>query len=329
MATEIKSWQIINDRLTPVSSSMSENGRKERDHLELWIKSNPEILGSDIAIIGEQVQTKSGPLDFIAIDEHGYITIIELKRDRLERSVIAQAIDYASDVASFDSEKLDEICQKFTGKPLSDYLDEKFDVNIEEIDVNQKQHILLVGFSITESLERMINWLSQNDVVVNAIYLQYIMTATGDELLSKTAIISEDVEREIKTRHTLRETSNSVGTYPLEALKEKLKRYFRNRKNRTVAIYIRDYFIPILLQKNVITREQLKQEFLTKEYASDLNEANQIVNQILRAIEIKGRDYLRQVVSYENPNDTSEKDNFSIRPEYKELVEKALTEWKN
>jgi hypothetical protein len=58
MATEIKTWQIVNGKLTVVNSSLPENKRKEREDLERWIKSNPEILGDDIAIIGEQVQTK-------------------------------------------------------------------------------------------------------------------------------------------------------------------------------------------------------------------------------------------------------------------------------
>jgi RecB family endonuclease NucS len=68
MTTEIKSWQIIGDKLSLVNSSLPKAGKKEKDHLEKWIKSNPEILGSDIAIIGEQVPTNSGPLDFLGID---------------------------------------------------------------------------------------------------------------------------------------------------------------------------------------------------------------------------------------------------------------------
>ena len=53
MATEIKTWQIVSGKLTHISSSLTANGRKEKEDLEVWIKSNPEILGNDIAIIGE------------------------------------------------------------------------------------------------------------------------------------------------------------------------------------------------------------------------------------------------------------------------------------
>ena len=68
--------------------------------LENWIKTKPDILGTDILIIGQQVYTKSGPLDFLAIDNNGNIVVVELKRDKLARVVLAQAIDYASDLST-------------------------------------------------------------------------------------------------------------------------------------------------------------------------------------------------------------------------------------
>lgn len=114
MASEIKTWQIVGDKLIPVKSSLPEAGRKEKDHLEQWIKSNPSILGEDIAIIGEQVQTASGPMDFLGIDSSGNTVIIELKRDRLPREALVQAIDYASDVSDWDLERFQTICKGYT-----------------------------------------------------------------------------------------------------------------------------------------------------------------------------------------------------------------------
>ncbi|MDR0306832.1 MAG: hypothetical protein LBI42_08345 [Chitinispirillales bacterium] len=91
MATEIKTWEIINGELNEVNSSLAENNRKEREDLEKWIKTNSKILGDDILVFGEQVWTKSGPLDYIGIDNTGNIVIVELKRDKLARDVLAQA----------------------------------------------------------------------------------------------------------------------------------------------------------------------------------------------------------------------------------------------
>lgn len=55
MATEIKTWEIVNGELIPIETSLIDSDRKEREHLEQWLKTNPKILGDDIQIIGEQV----------------------------------------------------------------------------------------------------------------------------------------------------------------------------------------------------------------------------------------------------------------------------------
>lgn len=127
MASEIKTWEIIDGKLVPLVSSLVADGKKEKNDLEKWIKSNPQILGEDIVVIGEQVQTSSGPMDFLGIDINGNSVIIELKRDKVPREAIAQAIDYASDVASWDVDKFREICQAFASQSLDDILQERFE----------------------------------------------------------------------------------------------------------------------------------------------------------------------------------------------------------
>ena len=133
MATRIKTWEIIDEELKETGESMIEMARKEKDHLEKWIKTNPKILGEDILIIGEQVYTKSGPLDFLGIDNSGNTVIVELKRDMLPRSVLTQAIDYASDVSSWDMNKLNEVCLEYSNQSLEDIISEKFEgIELEE-----------------------------------------------------------------------------------------------------------------------------------------------------------------------------------------------------
>jgi RecB family endonuclease NucS len=101
MTTEIKTWQIVKGELVDVKSSLVDKGRTEALDLEEWIISNPGIIGHGLTIIGQQVQTRSGPLDILAIDRQGNLVIVELKRDMLPREALAQGIDYASDVATW------------------------------------------------------------------------------------------------------------------------------------------------------------------------------------------------------------------------------------
>ena len=328
MATEIKTWQIVNGKLTHVSSSLVDNGRKEKDDLEQWIKSNPEILGNDIAIIGQQVQTKSGPLDFLGIDRFGNLVIVELKRDKLPREVLAQAIDYASDIASYEPDKLSEICQGFTEHALGDYLAEKFpDTNFEEVVVNQAQRLLLVGFAIEEPLHRMIEWLSEKyNVAINAIVLHYVKTTNGDELLSRTVIIPEEVEIEKvnKKKFTI-PMSDEPGTFEPEKLKELLKEYL-SREELHSGRRIKNVVLPLLLKNKVVTREQIKSELVNKGEASDLRQSGSIMSLISGQFGHEWKGFLRQAISYEYPNYPWEKDNFKLRPEYKELVKNLMQE---
>lgn len=198
MGTEIKFWQISGDKLSAISTDLRNEGRTEPYDLEPWLQSNPSIIGADIAVIGSQVMTKSGPIDLLAIDRSGNMVIIEIKREKLPREALAQAIDYASDVAEWGVDKIGEICSEYNHKPLIEFIGEAFpDADVESININEAQRIVLVGFSVESSLERMIEWLSDNySVNINAVILNYVKTVAGDELLAKTTVISEEAEQE-------------------------------------------------------------------------------------------------------------------------------------
>ncbi|MBK8451709.1 MAG: hypothetical protein IPL42_17525 [Saprospiraceae bacterium] len=251
----------------------------------------------------------------MGIDRDGNLVIIELKRDKLPREVLAQAIDYASDISSYEPDALNEICLKYSGQTLGDYLTEKFpDTNFEEVSVNQTQRLLLVGFAIEESLHRMIEWLSENySLAINAIVLHYVKTNSGDELLSRTVIIPEDVEREkVNKKKYAIEMSNDPGNYDEANLRAQLKKYFS--KNLYSAKRIRDYFIPILLKNETVTRDQMRKEFVKMKAAPDESQAGYFLELISNQLGHKWKDYLRQIIHFEYPNNHWEKDNFSIRP---------------
>ncbi len=327
MATEIKTWEIIDGELSPITSNLVENGRKETEHLEKWIKTKPEILGTDILIIGEQVYTKSGPLDFLAIDNNGNIVVVELKRDKLARLVLAQAIDYASDIATWDIDKLSEVCMSYTGNSLEDHISANFEnVEIDDLTINQTQRLLLVGFSIEEPLNRMIEWLSSNfDMSINAIVLNYVKTSNGTELLSRTVTIPEEVAKEKTSKKKFKiEMSDEPGEYEIDKLKELLKGYFK-RANYS-SNRIKNVLLPALLSKKQITRNQLKKEFVKTGEAPDESQAGYFIALISNQLGHAKKDFLRQIISYEYPDNHWTKDNFKLRDGYRELVEELLNE---
>jgi len=326
MSTEIKTWQVIDGKLQPVAMSLAEAGRKEAQDLEEWIASNPAIIGTGITILGRQVSTKSGPLDLLGIDKHGNTVIIELKRDKLPREALAQAVDYASDVADWSIEKLSEICTQFTGKSLEDHLTESFpDISLENLNINETQRIILVGFGIEGALERMLNWLSDSyGVNINAVLLQYVKTMQGDELLSRVAVISEELEQQRSQRKKFQiPMSDEPGNYPPDVLKQKLEQYLL--QDLWSAKRIRKVVLPVLLRDGKATREQLKKEFVQKGEAESERDAGYFLSLISQQIGLARNDFLRQVIGYEyHPDMPWMKETYYIREEYRELVREVL-----
>ena len=331
MGTEIKTWQIINGKLTAIDSALKQEKRTEPYDLEPWLASNPEILGTDIMIIGRQITTKSGPIDLLGIDKSGNTVIIEIKRDELPRESLAQAIDYASDVAEWSVERLGDVCSEYAKKPFEDAFNEAFpDVDLENVNLNSTQRIVLVGFSIEASLERMIEWLSDSyGVNVNAIILSYAKTKGGDELLIKTSIISEEMEEERRRKQKKFEIpmSDDPGTQDIQTLKHLLVDYLS--RDRVTNRRMQDILFPALLKTKVLTRDQMKKAFVAFDPNYDESKVGYYLTLVSSQLGMKKNDFLRQVVAYEYPRHNWEKDNFSIREQYRDFVKEVLGEVEN
>jgi len=327
MGTEIKTWEIRDGRPVPVDSKLSEGGRTEALDLEAWIEADPSIVRSGMRLIGRQVMTSSGPLDLLAVDRSGDLVIIELKRDRLPRSALAQAIDYASDLATWSVEKISEVCVKYTGESLEDIFSGTFpEVDIETTKINDRQRIVLVGFGAETALERMLEWLSDTyGVSINAVILKYVRTAAGSETLTRTAVISEDLE-EMRSRDKKFATpmSDEPGQYSEDELRRLLLEYLS--QDLVTAQRIRDVLIPACLKREKLSRDELKEEFLRQNPEVEPTRAGLSLSVISGQIGMKKNDFLRQVIGYEYPTYEWEKDIYHIRPEYRQLVSDVLAE---
>lgn len=309
MATDIRTWEIVNGHLHPIETSLSEHGRTESYDLETWITTDPTILRPGLKIIGRQVMTQSGPLDLLGIDRSGDLFVIELKRERLPREALVQAIDYASDIRTWPIERLSEVCAKYTNRGLEDLFNDAFpDVDLESIKINQSQRILLVGFSLESALERMIEWLSeQYGVGINAVVLKYVRTSSGNELLTKTAIISEETE-EVRVRNktfTIAK-SDEPGKHSVDELQRLLTAYLK--QDAVTASRIRKVLLPACLRQKSVTREELKQELISQQLVEDPKKAWTAIAGISNQVGLERNDFLRQVVSYDYPNYSWEKD---------------------
>ena len=67
--------------------------------LEDILASDIGLLNPGLLLIGRQVLAEFGKLiDLLALDAQGHVVVIELKRDKTPRDVVAQVLDYGSRV---------------------------------------------------------------------------------------------------------------------------------------------------------------------------------------------------------------------------------------
>ena len=183
-----------------------------------------------------------------------------------------------------------------------------------------------MGFDIESSLERMVEWLSDRfGVNINAILLHYVKTRSGDELLTKTSIISEEIEQERTTKRKFTiPMSDEPGEYDEDELKKRLKEYLQ--RPQVTNQRIKDIVLPYCLKNGVLTREKLKTELTNYDSSIEASKAGYHLTIISNQLGMKKNDFLRQVIKYEYPTYEWEKDNYQIREGYKDLVKKILND---
>lgn len=158
--------------------------------LEDMIVRDPRILSSEWMLIGRQERTNDGGrIDLLAIAPDGSLVLIELKRDRTPREVVAQALDYASWVADLTPDRLVQIYSRFSnGGSLDADFEKRFGVPLDEETLNETHQIILVASELDPSTERIVAYLNARDIAINVLFFQ-VFEHQGEPLLSRAWLI--------------------------------------------------------------------------------------------------------------------------------------------
>jgi Holliday junction resolvase-like predicted endonuclease len=165
-------------------ATLERAGPRFESDLEGWVERDSSLLGDGLTIVGRQIRLHSGPLDLLAIDAQGRWVVIELKRERLRRHVLAQALDYATSIKAMDVAELRTALEPYLaqrGDPdLESLIDET--ISSEEPGVREVA-IILAGLRADDQLERMSEFLAGHGVPVSILILSGFETADGSLLL--------------------------------------------------------------------------------------------------------------------------------------------------
>ena len=186
-------YRIANGQLSEVKRSSLSNESMLQD----WIVKNPKLLGLDVLIVGREVPTgNKGRIDILAIDQEGNLFIIELKRGRTPRDVIAQVLDYASWVAELTTRDVHRIAEEKLGKSLRDAFRGRFDVSLPE-SLNSNHNMLIVASEFDGQSERIVRYLAnEHGVAINTAFFS-VFEESGEQMLATDWLMDQQqvVER--------------------------------------------------------------------------------------------------------------------------------------
>lgn len=164
--------------------------------LEDLIEADPDILGRPLLLIGRQVQTDHGKfIDLLGIDVEGGLHVLELKRDRTPREVVAQLLDYGSWVQDLSNEQVREIYGAYArGRGLAEELDEAFALRFGGSPpeaLNSAHTLTVVASEIDAATERIVTYLAAGyQVPLNVLFFRHFEDE-GRSYLARTWLIDE------------------------------------------------------------------------------------------------------------------------------------------
>ena len=154
--------------------------------LEDMIVAAPRVISDEWMLIGRQETTVSGRLDLLAMAPDGALILIELKRDRTPREVVAQALDYACWVEGLEGNDIAAIYARFApGRDLAADFHSRFGQPLDEDTLNESHQIVIVATHLDESSERIVKYLGDKGIPINVLSFQ-VFSNGPQQLLSRT-----------------------------------------------------------------------------------------------------------------------------------------------
>jgi len=183
---------------------------ESEQQLEELIVADISILNPNWLLIGRQVRTDFDKyIDLLAMDASGSVIIIELKRDKTPRDVVAQTLDYASWVVEIDDSKLVDIYYDYSTKcaiseqSLDRAFVSKFGVPFNDVNYDGSHQMVIVAAALDASSERIINYLNDKaKIPVNAVFFTVFEDGTNQYLSRAWMIAPEETQERVISKST-------------------------------------------------------------------------------------------------------------------------------
>lgn len=180
--------------LTPYPPSAFDEGEAI---IEDWLESNPRAILEDdpLLLIGRQVRTDRGKrIDLLGVDRAGSVVVVELKRGRTPRDVVAQALEYAAFAARLDVDDLEKLLRSYENDEslgLADRHGEHFGIR-ESVAFNKDQRIVIVGQPVAPEVRQVASFLSSKGIGVACVEFNLFEEGGGGGRLLSMEVVAGD-----------------------------------------------------------------------------------------------------------------------------------------
>jgi hypothetical protein len=156
------------------------------------------------------VTDHGGRIDILAIDRAGDLFIVELKRDRTSRDIVAKIPDYASWVATLRTPVIHEIAYQKLGRRLDRAFSERFEPVLPGT-LNANHGMTIVASEFDASSQRIVEYLAeQHDLNINTAFFNIFDDGKGSQLLSSNWLLDQG---DVKERSEARTRSPWTGVW--------------------------------------------------------------------------------------------------------------------
>jgi len=205
MPQEVRLWEVKGKKLMQIP----EGKLGLEKYLEEWLEHDISIVSDDLLVIGRQVETAFGKaIDLLCLNRNSDVVVVELKKEKTSREVIAQILDYASWVDDLSYDEVASIANEYLnrkGMSLEEGFQKKFNASLPDV-LNESHEMLIVAPGLDGQGERVIRYLSQYGIRINAVTFNYFKK-DDNEYLARVLLIPKSAEemRGKKRRYNLPE----------------------------------------------------------------------------------------------------------------------------
>ena len=190
--------------------STQETNVEYEEHLETWLENSPGAVIQDELVLWidrqPSAEDEEGTIfpDLLGVDSEGNLVIVEFKRGKTPRDVVAQLLEYAAWANELQAEQIHEIADdyfktrdEFRGETFPEAFREVF--NIPETDelpsLNQKLRLFVVAKEIQPRVAKVCRFLRTSyKMDVSCITVSKFQTEHGEEIVStETKVGDEDI----------------------------------------------------------------------------------------------------------------------------------------